>query len=167
MHDELTEVDIKKMKDESDHRMKNLTPRLIETMVQAREIGDLSENEEYRTAKRELNRNYARIRYLKNMISTAVVIKVEYDEDTVGLFDRVTIHYEEDDEDRTIIIVTTLRNDVTKNLISKESPVGRALLGKKVGDRVKVKVNDDYSYFVTVTALEKGTDDESMDIASY
>lgn len=167
MHDELTEVDIKKMQEEIDERMHVLTPKLIATLSHARELGDLSENEEYRTAKRELNRNYGRIRYLKSMISTAVVIKVEYEEDTVGLFDRVTVYYEDDDEENTIIIVTTLRNDVTKGLISKESPVGRTLLGHKVGDRVKIKVNDAISYYVVIRALEKGTDDESMDISSY
>lgn len=168
MNDELTEVDIKKMQDEIDERKQKLTPKLIEELQAARALGDLSENDEYRSAKRELNRNYSRIRYLQRMISTAVVIKVDdTDENSVGLFDRVTLYYEEDDEENTIVIVTTLRNDVLQGYISKESPVGKALLGRKVGERVCVKVNDKYSYHVVVRAIEKGADDESIAISSY
>ncbi len=164
MKDELTEVDIQKMKEEIEYRQSVLTPKYKEEVARTRALGDLSENDEYRSAKRELNRNYSRIRYLKAMIETAIVIKVESSEDTIGLFDHVTIYYEEDDEERTITIVTTLRNDVLKDLISKESPLGKALLGHKVGDRVKIDVNDSYSYYIQVRALEKGTDDASLDI---
>lgn len=167
MHDELTEVDIKKMQEEIDHLVKEVTPQLRVELQRARELGDLSENDEYRTLKRELNRTYSRIRYLENMIKTAVVIKVESHEDQIGLFDRVTLYDEESGEEQIVKLVTTLRADPLQGLISKESPFGRALLGKKVGDRVKVDVNEKYSYYVVVRGIEKGTDDESLEISKY
>ncbi len=165
MKDELTAVDIQKMKEEIEYRQAVLTPKFKEEVARTRALGDLSENDEYRSAKRELNRNYSRIRYLKAMIETAVVIEVdETDDETVGLFDHVTIWYEEDEEERTITIVTTLRNDVLSDLISKESPLGKTLLGKKVGERVKIDVNENYSYYIQIRSLEKGTDDHSLAI---
>lgn len=167
MHDELTEIDIKKMQDEIDYRVAELTPKLKAELQSARELGDLSENDEYRSAKRELNRNYSRIRYLKQMIETAVVIKVDSKADTIGLFDKVTLYYEEDDEEQTVVIVTTLRNDVLNNYISKESPFGKAILGHKVGDRVKIDVSDTYSYYVVIRKIEKGGDDDSLAINAF
>ncbi len=164
MHNELTEVDIKKMREEIEYRQAVLTPKYKDEVARTRALGDLSENDEYRSAKRELNRNYSRIRYLKVMIETAVVIKIDTDDNTVGLFDHVTLYYEDEEEERTIRIVTTLRNDVLHDLISKESPLGKAVLGKKVGDRIKIDVNDKYSYYVVIRALEKGTDDENLKI---
>ncbi len=164
MHNELTSVDIKKMKEEIAYRQSVITPKCKEEVQRTRALGDLSENDEYRSAKRELNRNYSRIRYLKAMIETAIVIEVKSVEDEVSLFDHVTIYYEDDDEERTITIVTTLRNDVLKDLISKESPLGKSLLGHKIGDRVKINVNEEISYYVEIRAIEKGTDDETLSI---
>ena len=167
MHDELTQVDIDKMKEEIRYRTSVLDPQLKEALKTARELGDLSENDEYKTAKRELSHNRSRVRYLENMIATARVIKVETKEGTVGLFDYVDIYYEEDEEDRTIRIVTTLRNDVLSDCISKESPVGKAILGRKVGDRVIVQVNERVSYPVLIKAIRKGEDDGSLPISAY
>lgn len=165
MKDELTAVDIKKMKEEIEYRQAVLTPKFKDEVARTRALGDLSENDEYRSAKRELNRNYSRIRYLKAMIETAVIIEVEEsDDETVGLFDHVTIWYEDDEEERTITIVTTLRNDALSGLISKESPLGKALLGRRVGERVKIDVNENYSYYVEIRSLEKGADDASLSI---
>lgn len=164
---ELTEVDIKKMQEEIDYLIKEVTPQLREELQRARALGDLSENDEYRTLKRELNRTYSRIRYLQNMINNAVVIKVESEEDKIGLFDTVKLYDEESGEEQTVKIVTTLRSDPLSGLISKESPFGRALLGKKVGDRVKIEVNDKYRYYVVVKEIEKGTDDESLEINKF
>lgn len=165
MKDELTAVDIKKMKEEIEYRQAVLTPKFKDEVARTRALGDLSENDEYRSAKRELNRNYSRIRYLKAMIETAVVIEVEEsDDETVGLFDHITIWYEDDEEERTITIVTTLRNDVLNGLISKESPLGKALLGRRVGERVKIDVNENYSYYVEIRSIEKGADDASLNI---
>lgn len=134
MHDELTQVDIDKMKEELQHRIQVLRPQLIEEVKVARSFGDLSENFEYKAAKREKNRNDSRIRYLENMIKTAVVIDGTAAGDGVALFDKVTFYLEEEETEETIQLVTTLRQDALKGLISKESPVGKALLGHQVGD---------------------------------
>ena len=167
MYDELTEVDIRKMQEEIDHRVRVLRPQLIEEVQTARAFGDLSENFEYKCAKQAKNRNESRIRYLERMIRTAKVIEVKTQEDVVGLFDKVTIFNEMVKKEMTIQIVTTLRQDALKGLISKESPVGKALMGRKVGDRVQVEVNPNMKYFVEIRAIEKGRDDENMEINSY
>ena len=167
MHDELTAVDIKKMEEEVEYRRLTLRPQLIEDVKVAREFGDLSENFEYKAAKREKNRNDSRIRYLEHMIKTAKVIDTCSAADEIGLFDKVTIYMEEDEEEETIQIVTTLRQNALKGLISKESPVGKAVMGKKVGDRVLVTVNETYSYYIQIRNVEKGSDDESLPISSY
>ena len=167
MYDELTEVDIRKMREELDHRVRVLRPQLIEEVQTARAFGDLSENYEYKCAKQAKNRNESRIRYLEGMIRTAKVIEVRTQEDAVGLFDKVTIFNEMVKKEMNIQIVTTLRQDVLKGLVSKESPVGKALMGHKVGDRVQVEVNPNMKYFVEIRAIEKGRDDENMEINSY
>ena len=167
MYDELTEVDIQKMKDEIDYRTLQLRPKLIEEVKVARGFGDLSENFEYKAAKREKNRNDSRIRYLERMIKTATVIDVSSNADEIGLFDKVTIYIEEDDEEQEIELVTTLRQNALKGLISKESPVGKAVMGRKTGDRVLVAVNPDYSYYIQIRKVVKGTDDESLPISAY
>lgn len=167
MYDELTEVDIKKMKEEIDYRVRVLRPRLIEDVQTARAFGDLSENFEYKCAKQEKNRNDSRIRYLQRMVSTAKVISTDSGEDTVGLFDKVVAFHEKLGREMTLRIVTTLRSDAGKGLISKESPVGKAILGRKVGDRVHVKVSDDVQYDMVIRSIEKGEDDESLEIRKY
>ena len=167
MYDELTEVDIRKMQEELDHRIRVLRPQLIEEVQTTRAFGDLSENYEYKCAKQAKNRNDSRIRYLERMIRTAKVIEVQDTADAVGLFDKVTIFHELANKEMTIQIVTTLRQDALKGLISKESPVGKALLGHKVGDRVAVEAGPAGKYFMEIRAIEKGEDDDSLDISSY
>ena len=167
MYDELTEVDIKKMQEEIDHRVRVLRPQLIEEVKVTRAFGDLSENYEYKCAKQAKNRNESRIRYLERMIRTAKVIQVKGGEDTVGLFDKVTIYNEMVKQEMNIQIVTTLRQDALKGLISKESPVGKALMGRKVGERVLIRVSDTMEYYVEIRAIEKGEDDASMEISRY
>ena len=146
MYDELTQVDIQKMRDEIDYRTRELRPKLIEEVKTARAFGDLSENFEYKAAKREKNRNDSRIRYLQRMVDTAKVITDRSTGDTVGLFDSVVIYIPDDDEEQTIRLVTTLRQNALEGLISKESPVGRAVLGKRVGDRVYVDMGGGKGY---------------------
>ena len=167
MHDELTAVDIKKMQEEIEYRMCVLRPQLLAEVQRTREYGDLSENAEYKEAKREKNKNESRIRYLKNMVATAKVIDVKQDKDSVCLFDTVQYYLEEDDEVEERQIVTTLRQDVLHGYLSKESPLGKALLGRRVGDRVYVKVNDNYGYYVEIRGIIKGHDDENIPISSY
>ena len=167
MYDELTKQDIQKMQEEIDYRVQQLRPKLIEDVQTARAFGDLSENFEYKAAKREKNRNDSRIRYLERMIKTAKVIDASSNPDEIGLFDKVTIYIEEDDEEQTIELVTTLRQNALKGLISKESPVGKAVMGHKKGDRVTVHVNETYSYDIVIRDVQKGADDESLPISGY
>ena len=167
MYDELTQVDINKMQEEIEHRTLVLRPEIIEDVKTARAFGDLSENFEYKAAKREKNRNDSRIRYLERMIETAKVISGDSASGSVGLFDKIEIYYEEDDEVQNIQLVTTLRQNALKGLISKESPVGKALLGRNVGDRVLVVVNPEYSYHLVIRAIEKGQDDDSLPISAF
>lgn len=167
MNDELTAVDIQKMQDEIKYRQLELRPKILEDVKTAREFGDLSENFEYKAAKQEKRRNDSRIRYLERMIKTAKVIDTESKPDEIGLFDKVVIYIEEDDEEQTIELVTTLRQNALKGLISKESPVGKALLGRRAGDRVTVRVSDSYSYPLRILAVEKGADDGSIPISPF
>ena len=167
MYDELTEVDIKKMQEEIDHRVRVLRPQLIEEVQTARAFGDLSENFEYKCAKQAKNRNESRIRYLERMIRTAKVIEVKGQDDAVGLFDKVTVFNEMVKKEMTVQIVTTLRQDALKGLISKESPVGKALMGHKVGERVQVEIDQTRKYFMEIKTIEKGFDDESLNISAY
>ena len=167
MYDELTEVDIRKMREEMDYRIRELRPQLIEEVQTARAFGDLSENYQNKCAKQAKSRNDSRIRYLERMIRTAKVIEVKDTADTVGLFDSVTIYNEMVKKEMTLRIVTTLRQDALKGLISKESPVGHALMGRRAGERVEVTVSPEMKYTVEIRKIEKGTDDESLDISSY
>lgn len=167
MYDELTKVDIKKMQEELEYRITVVRPEILEDVKLARSHGDLSENAEYHAAKRERGKNESRIRYLRNMIKTAKIIDTDSAEDAVGLFDTVTFYVEEDDCEEQVRIVTTLRRDPFSNIISKESPLGSALMGKKVGDRISVKVSDSYSYFIVIRKIEKGEDDEKLEIRKF
>ena len=167
MYDELTEVDVRKMQEELDHRIRDLRPQLIEDVQTARAFGDLSENFEYKVAKQAKNRNESRIRYLEGMIRTAKIIKVEQREDTVDLFDRVTVFNELLGREMELRLVTTLRQDAGKGLISKESPVGKALLGRRTGDRVKIVVSPETQYWMEIRRIEKGEDDASLEISAY
>ena len=167
MHDELTRVDMEKMRQELEYRENELMPRILEDVKTARSFGDLSENFEYQAAKQEQRKNMSRIRYLKQMLASAVVIDTDSAEDVAGLFDSVTLYMEEDKEELTVRFVTTLRQNALTGLISKESPLGQAVLGHRVGERVYVRVSDDYGYWVKLLAIEKGQDDASLDISSY
>ena len=167
MHDELTREDIRKMQQELDYRRLELMPGLIEEVKRTRAFGDLSENFEYKAAKQAQNKNRSRIRYLEGMIKTAKVIEDRSGADQVGLFDRVEIYMLEDDETEVIQVVTTVRCDPRKGLISKESPFGRQVLGKRVGDRFTVTVSESYSYEAEIRSITKGEDDGSAPLMGY
>ena len=167
MHNELTKEDIKKMQEELDYRRLELMPGLIEEVKRTRAFGDLSENFEYKAAKQAQNKNRSRIRYLERMIASARLIEDRSAEDEVGLYDRVVLYLPEDDDRETIQVVTTVRCDPLGGLISRESPLGRAVLGKKVGDKIFVRVSDDYSYEAKIESIEKLSDDGSAPILQY
>lgn len=167
MHNELTKKDLELMKQELDHRRLELRPQLLEEVKTARGFGDLSENFEYKAAKRERGKNESRIRFLENMIRTAVVVEDRSAADAVGLYDKVTVYLEEDGEEEVYQIVTTVRQDALRGRISKESPVGKALLGRKIGERFQVQAESGYTWEGVVRAIEKGRDDGSAPLNRF
>ena len=164
MNNELTALDIRKMQEELDYRRLELMPELIEEVKRTRAFGDLSENYEYKAAKQAQNANKKRIRYLTRMIASAQIIEDVSAPDEVGLFDLVELYLEEDDDTETIQVVTTVRCDPRQGRVSKESPMGKALLGRKLGDRFLVNVSETYSYYAVVKSITKQTDDGSAPI---
>lgn len=167
MFDKLTENDINKMKEEIEHRKLVVRKEALEAVKEARAHGDLSENFEYHAAKKDKNQNESRIRYLERMIKTAQVITDDSKEDEIGLYNTVDLYFEDDDEIETYKLVTTVRGNSIKGLISSESPLGRAVMGHKVGDRVYVKISDKAGYYVVVKRLENTKDDGSDQLRSY
>lgn len=159
MYDELTAQDIAMMQKELDHRKLELMPELIEEVKRTRAFGDLSENFEYKAAKQAQNRNRSRIRYLERMIKSARVIEDHAASDEVGLFDKVELYFEDDEETETIQVVTTVRCDPLQGRISREAPLGKAVLGKKQGDHVSVTTEDGDSYTVVIRSICKQADD--------
>jgi transcription elongation factor GreA len=158
MFNELSSQDIADMQKEIDHRIAVLRPKISQDIIEAKAHGDLSENAEYHAARKEKGRNEERIEFLRAMIKTAKVVEPNLNKNEVGLFDKVEVFFEEDNETQTIQISTTMRNDPSKNIISKESPFGQAVLGKHMGDRVEVKVNKDYAYHVVIKKITKQAD---------
>ena len=167
MHDELTREDIRKMQEELDYRRLELHPGILEEVKRTRAFGDLSENYEYKAAKQAQRENMSRMRYLEGMIKSARVIADRSASDEFGLFDRVEIYLPEDDETEVIRVVTTVRCDPRRGLISKESPFGLAVLGKKVGERITVRVSDTYSYEAVIRSITKDSDDGSVPLLGY
>ena len=164
MPHELTPQDIEKMQQELDYRRIELMPELLEEVKRTRAFGDLSENYEYKAAKQAQNANRKRIRYLTRMIQSSTVIEDTSADDEVGLFDLVELYFPEDDEVQTVQVVSTVRCDPREGRISRESPLGRVLLGHRVGDKVSVHVNEQYSYDVEVRKITKVQDDGSAPV---
>lgn len=167
MHDRLTESDIKRMEEEIEYRKLVLRPRLLEDVKEARAHGDLSENFEYYAAKKEKNKNESRIRFLDRMIRTAEVISDTSAEDEVGINNTVTVEFTEDKSIEVYKIVTTVRGNSLEGLISNESPLGKALLGHRVGDIVRVQVSDSFGYDVKILKMENTVDDGSDKLRSF
>lgn len=165
--DRLTENDIKKMQEEIDHRKLVVRKEALEAVKEARAHGDLSENFEYHAAKKDKNQNESRIRYLEKMIKTAQIISDQSPEDEVGLYNTVELYFEDDDETETYKLVTTVRGNSIKGLISSESPLGKAVMGHKVGDRIYVRIGDKNGYYVVIKRLENTMDDGSDKLRSY
>ncbi len=163
MREQLTKRDVEKIEQEIEHRKLVVRPSAIEDVKEARAQGDLSENFEYYAAKRFKNQNESRIHYLENMLKHASVITDESASDEVGLDDIVEVFFEEDNEAERYKLVTSIRGNSMENRVSIESPIGKALMGHKVGDRVCVKVNADYSYYLVIRSIEKtGAEDEEI-----
>ena len=167
MYDELTPSDIKKMEEEIEHRKLVVRKQALEDVKEARAQGDLSENFEYYAAKKYKNQNESRIRYLERMIRTAKVIPEDSKEDEVGINNTVTVEFVDDATEDIFKIVTTVRGNSLENLISNESPLGKALLGKKVGETAHVQVNDTIGYDVIIRKIENTVDDGRDKIRSF
>ena len=167
MREQLTESDIKKIQEEIDYRKLVVRKDAIEAVKEARAQGDLSENFEYYAAKRDKNKNESRIRYLERMLKTAEVISDKSKEDEVGLNNTVDLYFEGDDLTEEYRLVTSIRGNSLKGLISTESPIGKAILGRKEGDRVYIKVNDSYGYYVVIKRIIKTSDDSQDEIRKF
>ena len=154
MNNELTKSDIEKMQEEIEYRKITVRQELLEHVKTARAHGDLSENFEYKAAKKEKNANESRIRFLERMIKTAVIVSDESPDDEVGINKEVTVEFCDDHSEETYCIVTTMRENSLKGLISTESPVGKALMGHKVNDKVTVCVNDKVSYDLIIKKID-------------
>ena len=160
MGDNLTENDIKKIQEEINYRKLVVRPEAIEAVKEARAQGDLSENFEYYAAKRDKNKNEGRIRYLERMIKNANIVSDESKDDEVGINKVVELYFEEDDEIEKFKITTSVRGNSLGGNISIESPIGKAVMGHKVGDRVKVEVNENVSYYVEIKSIEIDSDED-------
>ena len=167
MHKNTAEQDIAKMKEEIEYRKLVVRKNALEAVKEARAHGDLSENFEYHAAKKDKNQNESRIRYLERMIKTAKVVSAQSNEDEVGLNNRVEVFFEEDEETEVFTLVTTVRGNSLKGRISIESPLGKALFGRKAGERVKVDVNENYSYYVQIKSILKQVNDEEIAIRKF
>ena len=159
MFNQLTKKDIEAMEAEIEERKLVIRPKLLESVKEARAQGDLSENFEYYAAKREKNKNESRIRFLERMIKTAEIIPDDSREDEIGMNTRVKVEFEEDGLVETYKLVTTMRGNSLEGLVSVESPIGKALLGHKAGDRVFVEVNPSYGYYLIIKEIEKNADE--------
>ena len=160
LHEKLTESDVIKIQEEIEHRKLVIRKEALESVKEARAHGDLSENFEYKAAKQHKNKNESRIRYLEKMLKNAEIIEDHSGNDEVGLNKMVKVYIPEDEEEEEYKIVTSIRGSSIHGFISIESPLGKALLGHKVGDTVHVQVNDSYGYEVEIREISEGSDEE-------
>lgn len=167
MFNQLTQKDIDAMEAEIEERKLVTRPKLLEAVKEARAHGDLSENFEYYAAKREKNKNESRIRFLERMIKTAEIIPDDSRDDEVGMNNTVEVEFEEDGAVETYKIVTTMRGNSLEGLVSVESPIGKALMGHKAGDRVYVQVNSSFGYYLKIRSIENTQDDGSDKLRSF
>lgn len=166
MYDELTQKDIDKINEEIEYRKAVKRHELLEEVKRTRAFGDLSENFEYKEAKRLKNQNESRIRYLTRVVKTAKIINDSSNDETVGLYDTVECEMKKLNRVQTVQIVTTIRADALNGRFGKDSPFGKAILGKRVGDECSVSAPNG-TYTVKILKISKGSDDGSAPIAEY
>ena len=167
MYDELTKKDIERMEQEIEYRKLVVRKEALEAVKEARAHGDLSENFEYHAAKKDKNQNESRIRYLERMIKTAKIVSDTSKNDEVGINNTVEVYFEDDDETETYTLVTTVRGNSLKGYVSTESPIGKALLGHKAGDRVYVEVGGGRGYYIVIRKIENTEDDGSIGLRKF
>lgn len=167
MREKLTRSDVMKIEEEIEHRKLVVRKEALEAVKEARAHGDLSENFEYHAAKKDKNKNESRIRYLERMLKTAEIITDDSKEDEVGLNNTVEVYFEEDEASEKFRLVTSIRGNSMKGLISTESPIGKAIMGHKVNDRIFIRVNDSYGYYIVIRSIEKTVEDAEDQIRSF
>lgn len=167
MREQLTQSDVQKIKEEIEYRKIVVRKRELEAVKEARAHGDLSENFEYKAAKQDKNRNESRIRYLEKMLKHAKIISDESKDDEVGINNTVTVYFEDDDEEETYRLVTSVRGNSLRGMISIESPMGKALIGHKVGERVFIETAPSAGYYVKITKIENTNDDSNDTLRKY
>ena len=167
MAEQLTRKDVERIEREIEHRRLVVRPACLEAVKEARAQGDLSENFEYYAAKKVKNQNESRIRYLEKVLRYASIVEDESGEDEIGLDNTVTVQFEDDGSTEVYRIVTPIRCNSLQNKISIESPIGKALLGHKKGDRVEVGLPNGGSYYLIVLEVENTEDDGSDKIRSF
>ena len=163
----LTRGDVKKIEEELEHRKVVVRKKAAADIAEAAAQGDRSENFEYYAAKKFRGENESRIRYLERVLKTAEIISDESKEDEVGMNNTVVIYDMDMQQEETLRIVTSMRGDMLNGLISIESPIGKALMGKKVGDVVTVNVDTGYSYQVKIRKIIKENDESGDRIRSF
>ena len=167
MGERLTENDVKKIQAEIEYRKLTVRKEAIEAVKEARAQGDLSENFEYYAAKKDKNKNESRIRYLERMLNTAEIVSEDSKADEAGMNNVIEVYFEDDDETETYKLVTSIRGNSLDNKISIESPLGKAILGHREGDRVWVKINERAGYYIVIKKILKNTDDTEDEIKSF
>ncbi len=167
MGERLTENDVKKIEAEIEYRKLTVRKEAIEAVKEARAQGDLSENFEYYAAKKDKNKNESRIRYLERMLKTAEIVSEDSKADEAGMNNVIEVYFEDDDETETYKLVTSIRGNSLDNKISIESPLGKAILGHREGDRVWVKINENTGYYIVIKKILKNTDDTEDQIKSF
>ena len=167
MGERLTENDVKKIEAEIEYRKLTVRKEAIEAVKEARAQGDLSENFEYYAAKKDKNKDESRIRYLERMLKTAEIVSEDSKADEAGMNNVIEVYFEDDDETETYKLVTSIRGNSLDNKISIESPLGKAILGHREGDRVWVKINESAGYYVVIKKILKNTDDTEDQIKSF
>lgn len=167
MGERLTQEDVDKIQEEIEYRKLTVRKNAIEAVKEARAQGDLSENFEYHAAKKDKNINESRIRYLERMLKNATIVKDTVAEDAAGLNKLVEVYFEDDDETEVYKLVTSIRGNSVSGKISIESPMGKAVLGKKAGERVFVKVNENTGYYIKILSVKKSEDMEEDEIRKF
>ena len=167
MGERLTENDVKKIQAEIEYRKLTVRKEAIEAVKEARAQCDLSENFEYYAAKKDKNKNESRIRYLERMLKTAEIVSEDSKADEAGMNNVIEVYFEDDDETETYKLVTSIRGNSLDNKISIESPLGKAILGHREGDRVWVKINESAGYYIVIKKILKNTDDTEDEIKSF
>ena len=165
MNNELTKSDIKKIEEEIEYRKLVVRKEALEAVKEARAHGDLSENFEYHAA---LLIPFALVViYLERLVKTAQIVDDSSKDDEVGINNTVVLYFEDDDETDEFRLVTSIRGDIMRNMISIESPLGKALLGKKEGERVYIESETGDGYYVVIKKLINTNDDSQDKIQSF